>query len=96
MVAGDGIRYHPGWKPFHPGREPSGGGRRGSGVAGSAREERVARIPIEMAKLGYDMEAGRIASALASGTLVEIGYEAGAEVPVAEVIGYLEDGGQAR
>ncbi len=80
----------------------------------------MARIPIEMAKLGYDMETGRIAGwsknvgdtvqrgeviaeietdkatvemeALASGILVEIVHEAGAEVPVGEAIGYLEDG----
>lgn len=80
----------------------------------------MARIPIEMAKLGYDMETGRIAAwsrqvgdlvkrgdviaeietdkatvdmeALASGTLVEIVHEAGAEVPVGETIGYLDDG----
>ena len=78
----------------------------------------MARIPIEMASLGYDMETGRIAGwsrrvgdlvergdviaeietdkatvemeALASGTLVEIVHEAGAEVPVGETIGYLD------
>ena len=77
------------------------------------------RIPIEMAKLGYDMETGKIAGwtkavgdtvsrgdviaeietekatvemeALASGTLVEIVHGAGDEVPVGEVIGYLDD-----
>lgn len=73
-----------------------------------------------MAKLGYDMESGRIAAwtravgdavrrgdviaeietekatiemeALASGTLAEIIRVAGEEVPVGDVIGYLEDG----
>lgn len=83
----------------------------------------MARIAIEMAKLGYDMETGTIASwakkvgdsvkrgdviaevetakasvemeALASGTLVEIVHEAGTEVPVGTVIGYLEDGTSA-
>lgn len=80
----------------------------------------MARIPIEMANLGYDMETGRIAAwsrqvgdvirrgdvivevetdkatvdmeALASGTLVEIVHDAGAEVPIGETIGYLDDG----
>lgn len=80
----------------------------------------MARIPIEMANLGYDMETGRIAAwsrqvgdavrrgevivevetdkatvdmeALASGTLVEIVHQAGAEVPVGATIGYLDDG----
>jgi len=80
----------------------------------------VARIPIQMPKLGYDMVQGSIATwskqvgdavkrgdviaeietektsvemeALATGTLVEIVHEAGAEVPVGDVIGYLEDG----
>ena len=77
------------------------------------------RIPVEMAKLGYDMESGKIAGwikkvgdqvargdvlaeietekatiemeALAKGRLVEIVHEAGAEVPVGEVIAYLDD-----
>jgi pyruvate dehydrogenase E2 component (dihydrolipoamide acetyltransferase) len=80
----------------------------------------MARIAIEMPKLGYDMESGRVAGWLknvgdevargdviaeietekstvemestASGTLVEIVADAGAELPVGEVIGYLEDG----
>ncbi len=80
----------------------------------------MARIPIQMPKLGYDMVQGSIATwtkhvgdavkrgdviaeietektsvemeALATGTLVEIVHEAGAEVPVGDVIGYLEDG----
>ncbi len=79
----------------------------------------MARIPIEMPRLGYDMESGRIVSwtrrvgdrvtrgeviaeietdkttvemeATASGTLVEILAEAGSELPVGAVIGYLED-----
>ncbi len=80
----------------------------------------MARIPIEMPKLGYDMESGKVASwlknvgdavargeaiaeietekatvemeATASGTLVEIAAQAGSELPVGEVIGYLDDG----
>jgi pyruvate dehydrogenase E2 component (dihydrolipoamide acetyltransferase) len=80
----------------------------------------LARIPIQMAKLGYDMEKGRIATwsrkvgdsinrgdvlaeietekaavemeALVSGRLVEIVHPAGDEVPVGDVIGYIEDG----
>lgn len=80
----------------------------------------MARIPVQMAKLGYDMEKGRIASwsrkvgdkisrgdviaeietekaavemeALVSGQLVEIVHAAGDEVPVGDVIGYIEDG----
>ena len=80
----------------------------------------MARVPVEMPKLGYDMEDGRIAAwtrnvgdpvtrgdviaeietakttiemqALASGTLVEIVHNAGDDVPVGTVIGYLEDG----
>ncbi len=80
----------------------------------------MARIPIEMPKLGYDMESGRVAGwikkvgdgvargdviaeietekstvemeSTASGTLVEIVADAGAELPVGEVIGYLDDG----
>lgn len=79
----------------------------------------MTRVAIEMPKLGYDMETGRIGSwvskvgdkvtrgdviaeietdkatvemeALASGTLVEIVAPAGAELPVGEVIGYLDD-----
>jgi len=79
----------------------------------------MARIPIEMPKLGYDMETGTIAAwvkkvgdtvargdvlaeietekstvemeSMASGTLVEIVVEAGGELPVGEVIGYLDD-----
>jgi pyruvate dehydrogenase E2 component (dihydrolipoamide acetyltransferase) len=80
----------------------------------------MARIPIEMPKLGYDMEAGKVAGwikkvgeavargdviaeietdkstvemeATASGTLVEIVQDAGAEVHVGETIAWLEDG----
>lgn len=80
----------------------------------------MARIPIEMPKLGYDMEAGKVGGwikkvgdevargdviaeietdkstvemeATASGTLVEIVHDAGAEVPVGETIAWLEDG----
>ena len=80
----------------------------------------MARIAIEMPKLGYDMETGRIAGwvrkvgdtvargdviaeietekstvemeSTAAGTLVEIVAEAGAELPVGEVIGWLDDG----
>ena len=76
------------------------------------------RIPIELSRLGFDMDTARIAGwtkkvgdrvekgetiaevetekatvemeALDSGTLVEIVHDAGAEVPVGEVIGYLE------
>ena len=79
----------------------------------------MARIPIEMPKLGYDMESGKVASwlkkvgdhvargeviaeietekstvemeATASGTLAEITAGPGAELPVGEVIGYLDD-----
>jgi pyruvate/2-oxoglutarate dehydrogenase complex dihydrolipoamide acyltransferase (E2) component len=51
----------------------------------------MARIPIEMASLGYDMETGRIAGwSRRVGDLVEIVHEAGAEVPVGETIGYLD------
>ena len=80
----------------------------------------MARIPIEMPALGYDMEQARVSGwlkqvgdeisrgdivaeietekttveveALASGTLVEIVHGSGAEVPVGETIGFLEDG----
>lgn len=80
----------------------------------------MARIPIEMPKLGYDMETGKVGGwlkrvgdriargdvvaeietdktmvemeAAAGGTLAEIVYEAGAEVPVGETIAWLEDG----
>jgi pyruvate dehydrogenase E2 component (dihydrolipoamide acetyltransferase) len=86
----------------------------------SHKEDQVARVPVELPKLGYDMETGHIASwmrkvgdavkrgdviaeiesdkatiemeSLASGTLVEIIHEAGDDVPVGTVIGYLEDG----
>jgi pyruvate dehydrogenase E2 component (dihydrolipoamide acetyltransferase) len=79
----------------------------------------MARIAIEMPKLGYDMESGRVAGwvkkvgdevargdviaeietekstvemeSTASGTLVEIVADSGAELPVGGVIGYLED-----
>jgi pyruvate/2-oxoglutarate dehydrogenase complex dihydrolipoamide acyltransferase (E2) component len=77
----------------------------------------MARIAIEMPKLGYDMESGRIASwvkkvgdtvaraeietekstvemeSTAAGTLAEIVAEAGAELPVGAVIGYLDSEG---
>jgi pyruvate dehydrogenase E2 component (dihydrolipoamide acetyltransferase) len=80
----------------------------------------MARIPIEMPQLGFDMESGRIGSwiksvgdrvsrgdpiaeietekatvemeALDSGTLVEIVAAPGAELPVGQVIGWLDDG----
>jgi pyruvate/2-oxoglutarate dehydrogenase complex dihydrolipoamide acyltransferase (E2) component len=80
----------------------------------------MARIAIEMPKLGYDMETGKVGGwlkkigdqisrgdviaeietdkstvemeATASGTLVEIVHEAGADVPVGETIAWLEDG----
>jgi pyruvate dehydrogenase E2 component (dihydrolipoamide acetyltransferase) len=80
----------------------------------------MARIPIEMPRLGYDMATGTVAGwvrqvgdrvdrgdviaeietekttvemeSSASGTLVEIIHGAGAEVPVGEPIGWLEDG----
>ena len=80
----------------------------------------MARIPIEMPRLGYDMESGKVAGwlkqvgdevkrgeplaeietekstvemeATGSGRLVEIVQDSGAEVPVGEVIGYLDDG----
>ncbi len=80
----------------------------------------MARIAIQMPKLGYDMETGRIGSwtravgdrvqrgdviaeieteksavemeSTASGTLVEIVAQPGTELPVGDVIGYLDDG----
>jgi pyruvate dehydrogenase E2 component (dihydrolipoamide acetyltransferase) len=80
----------------------------------------MTRIPVNMPKLGYDMETGKVAGWLkkvgetvergevlaeietdkstvemestASGTLVEIVVEAGGELPVGEVIGYVDDG----
>jgi pyruvate dehydrogenase E2 component (dihydrolipoamide acetyltransferase) len=80
----------------------------------------MARIPIEMPRLGYDMESGKVGGWLkkvgdtvargdviaeietdkstvemestASGTLVEIVQDTGAEVPVGETIAWLEDG----
>lgn len=79
----------------------------------------MARIAIEMPKLGYDMESGTVAGWLkkvgdkvsrgeaiaeietekstvemestAAGTLVEIVAAAGTELPVGQVIGYLDD-----
>lgn len=79
----------------------------------------MARIPIEMPKLGYDMETGKVAAwrrnvgdhvdrgdviaeietekstvemeAIASGTLAEIVAQPGSELPVGQVIGYLDD-----
>jgi pyruvate/2-oxoglutarate dehydrogenase complex dihydrolipoamide acyltransferase (E2) component len=81
----------------------------------------MARVPIEMPKLGYDMETGRVAAWLKqvgdhvargeaiaeietdkstvemesalSGTLVEIVAHPGTELPVGEVIGYVDDAG---
>jgi pyruvate/2-oxoglutarate dehydrogenase complex dihydrolipoamide acyltransferase (E2) component len=80
----------------------------------------MARIPIEMPKLGYSMETGTIGGwlkgvgdvvargdaiaeietdktsvemeATASGTLIEIVHDAGDELPVGEIIAWLEDG----
>jgi pyruvate dehydrogenase E2 component (dihydrolipoamide acetyltransferase) len=80
----------------------------------------MARIAIEMPRLGYDMESGKIGAwvrkvgdqvargdviaeietekatvdmeSTASGTLVEILAQPGAELPVGEIIGYLDDG----
>lgn len=80
----------------------------------------MARTPINMPKLGYDMETGKVAGWLkkvgdlvargeviaeietekstvemestAAGTIVEIVAKAGTELPVGEVIGYLDDG----
>jgi len=80
----------------------------------------MARIPIEMPKLGYDMETGTVAGwlkvvgdavergeaiaeietekstvemeASTAGTLVEVVHDVGAEVPVGQAIGWLEDG----
>jgi pyruvate dehydrogenase E2 component (dihydrolipoamide acetyltransferase) len=80
----------------------------------------MARIAIDMPKLGYDMATGRIAGwlkgigdavqrgepiaeietdksvvemeATSSGTLVEIVAGAGTELPVGQVMGYLDDG----
>ena len=77
------------------------------------------KIPIEMPRLGYDKEQGRVGSrlkrvgdpvargeviaeietdkatvemeALDDGVLTEIVHDAGAEVPVGEPIGYLEN-----
>jgi len=79
----------------------------------------MARIAIEMPKLGYDMESGTVGGWLkkvgdkvsrgeaiaeietekstvemestAAGTLVEIVAAAGTELPVGQVIGYLDD-----
>jgi pyruvate/2-oxoglutarate dehydrogenase complex dihydrolipoamide acyltransferase (E2) component len=80
----------------------------------------MARIPIEMPKLGYDMESGKVAAwlkkvgdrvergdviaeietekstvemeATSAGTIAEIVAELGAELPVGQVIAYLDDG----
>ena len=80
----------------------------------------MVRIPVEMPKLGYDMETGRVGTwlkkvgervergeaiaeietekaavemeAATSGTLVEIVAEPGTELPVGDVIAYLDDG----
>jgi pyruvate/2-oxoglutarate dehydrogenase complex dihydrolipoamide acyltransferase (E2) component len=82
--------------------------------------DEMARIPINMPKLGYDMETGKVAGWLkkvgdtvergevlaeietekstvemesaGAGTLVEIVAEAGTELPVGDIIGYLDDG----
>ncbi len=79
----------------------------------------MARIAIEMPRLGYDMESGKVGAwvkkvgdkvsrgeviaeietekstvdmeSTAAGTLVEIIAQAGAELPVGEIIGYLDD-----
>jgi pyruvate dehydrogenase E2 component (dihydrolipoamide acetyltransferase) len=79
----------------------------------------MARIPIEMPKLGYDMESGKVAAwlkkvgdrvergdviaeietekstvemeATSAGTIAEIVAEPGAELPVGQVIAYLDD-----
>jgi pyruvate dehydrogenase E2 component (dihydrolipoamide acetyltransferase) len=48
------------------------------------RGEPIAEIETEKATIEVE--------ALASGTLVEIVHEAGADVPVGETIGFLEDG----
>jgi pyruvate dehydrogenase E2 component (dihydrolipoamide acetyltransferase) len=81
----------------------------------------MARIPIEMPKLGYDMESGKVAAwlkkvgdrvergdviaeietekstvemeATSAGIIAEIVAEPGAELPVGQVIAYLDDGG---
>ncbi|MBA3778169.1 MAG: biotin attachment protein [Chloroflexi bacterium] len=80
----------------------------------------MARVPIQMPKLGYDMETGKVGTWLkavgdqvergeviaeieteksavemestSAGTLVEIVAEPGTELPVGEVIAYLDDG----
>ena len=79
----------------------------------------MARIAIEMPRLGYDMESGKVGAwvkkvgdkvsrgeviaeietekstvdmeSTTAGTLVEIIAQAGAELPVGEIIGYLDD-----
>jgi len=48
------------------------------------RGEEIVEVETEKATVGME--------ALSSGTLVEIVHEAGAEVSVGEVIGFLEDG----
>lgn len=86
---------------------------------GAMMEARMARIAIEMPRLGYDMESGKVGAwvkkvgdkvsrgeviaeietekstvdmeSTAAGTLVEIIAQAGAELPVGEIIGYLDD-----
>jgi pyruvate/2-oxoglutarate dehydrogenase complex dihydrolipoamide acyltransferase (E2) component len=60
----------------------------------------MARIPIEMPKLGYDMETGVVAGwvkhvgdrVLRGDVIAEIVHESGTQVPVGEVIAYLDDG----
>ena len=82
----------------------------------------MARIPITMPKLGYDMDLGRIGAwvrhvgdriargdvlaeietdkttvemeSLAAGTLVAVLHAAGDEVPVGDVIAFVDDGEQ--
>ena len=53
------------------------------------------RVAIVMASLGYDMESGKVVGwlkAVQSGTLVEIVADAGTEVEVGAVIGYIDEG----
>ena len=49
-----------------------------------SKGEIVAEVETEKTTVGME--------ALAAGTLVEIVHDAGAEVPIGEVIGWLEDG----
>ena len=60
----------------------------------------MGRIAIEMPKLGYDMETGKVAGWLKrvgdtitrGDVIAEIVHDAGAEVAVGEPIAWLEDG----